>query len=80
MYPNHFRVSSQVKLYHSFKQGWREGSITSDNMRFRTLQFASNQPNNTHNAWMQTEATAAISPAMSKLWRRQKIFDIIVKT
>ena len=26
----------QVKLYYSFKQGWREGSIEGENMRFHT--------------------------------------------
>ncbi len=35
---NYLRVHSQVKLYHSFKQGWQEGSITSENMRFHTQQ------------------------------------------
>ncbi len=30
IYPNYFWVCSQVKLYHSFKQGWWEGSITGE--------------------------------------------------
>ncbi len=36
IYPNYLRVCSQVKLLHSFKQDWREGSVVSENMRFHT--------------------------------------------
>ncbi len=36
IYPNYFRACSQVKLCHSFKQGWREGSVMGENMQFHT--------------------------------------------